>query len=96
MRNFAARYPFHQLCPLAVQYRGALCLDYGAPSIAQPFFDRALRECGDAEDVRYRSLKAFSMAEFVRPEHADIPVNHDVQSRLDGYRRALQGGTSAS
>jgi len=94
MRGFVARYPFHQLTVVALQYRGGVCLDYGAHAKAQPLFDRALRECGDDENVRYRSLRALSQTEFTRPDHADVPVNHDVQARLDGYRRALQGGNA--
>lgn len=94
MRSFAARYPFHQLTANALQYRGGLCMDYGAFANAQPYYERALRECGEDEEKRYRSLRALSMSEFTRSEHADVSVNHDVQARLDGYRRALQGGNA--
>lgn len=95
LREFAAYFPLSRQTGLALCLRGALRQDYGLSEGCQRFFERALREFGQDEEVRERCLRGLAFARSYHPETPEVAVRHELQLQVDAVRRQLTGGNAA-
>ena len=94
-RDFALRFPFSRYCGMANCARGGLRLDYSSEESARPFYDRALHEFSDDEQVRALAMLGDDTSRRLKSDKAKIDTNQELDTSLSAIGRQLDAGNHA-
>ena len=92
LRDFVARYPFHEQAAAALALRGALREDFGLAGDSRQYFQRAVRENRTNGFALNTARQGLAFAQALYAPRRLFDTAPETQATLDGVRRQLCSG----